>query len=64
MTWGLTDRHTYQSSDPHFARADGLAPRALPYDAELRPTAMRDAIAAALAAAPLRHGAQATTAAL
>ncbi len=64
VTWGLTDRHTYQSSDPHFARADGLAPRALPYDAELRPTAMRDAIAAALAAAPLRHGAQATTAAL
>ncbi len=60
MTWGLTDRFTYQAGDPQFARADGLPPRALPYDGELRPTPMRHAIASALAAAPLRPAARGT----
>ena len=54
VTWGLSDRYTYQTRDLQFARPDGLAPRALPYDASLRPTPIRDAIAAALAAAPIR----------
>ncbi len=55
MTWGLTDRHTYQTRDPQFARADGQQPRALPYDGDLRPTPMRTAIAAALMAARGRN---------
>lgn len=61
VTWGLSDRFTYQTNDPQFARADGRAPRALPYDAMLRPTAMRDAIARAFANAPDRRRAQAAS---
>ena len=60
VTWGLSDRHTYQNTDPQFARPDGLKPRALPYDDALRPTAIRDAIAGALAAAPPRATRRAT----
>ena len=54
VTWGLTNRFTYQANDPQFARPDGLPPRALPYDDQLRPTAIRTAIARAFAAAPGR----------
>jgi endo-1,4-beta-xylanase len=56
VTWGLTDRHSYLNDDPQFRRADGLPPRGLPYDRDLRPTPMRAAIARALAAAPVRPG--------
>lgn len=54
LTWGLSDRRTYQDTDPAFRREDGLPSRGLPFDAALRPTPMRDAIAAALARAPKR----------
>ena len=54
VTWGLTNRFTYQANDPQFARPDGLPPRALPYDDQMRPTAIRTAIARAFAAAPVR----------
>ncbi len=57
MTWGLSDRYSYQNDDPAFARLDGLPARPLPFDADLRPTPMRDAIARALAAAPPRRAA-------
>ncbi len=54
ITWGLSDRYTYMNRDPHTRREDGLASRPLPYDAELRPKPMREALAAALAGAPAR----------
>ena len=56
VTWGLTARHSYLNDDPQFRRTDGLPPRGLPYDRDLRPTPMRAAIARALAAAPVRPG--------
>ncbi len=46
LTWGLSDRYTWISS--HNKRADGLPPRPLPYDSELRPTPAWDAIQTAL----------------
>ena len=55
VTWGLSDRHTYQNDDPQFRRPDGLPPRALPYDEALRPTPMWTAIARALTSAPVRE---------
>ena len=60
LSWGLTTRRSYQNTDREFARADGAPTRGLPFDAALKPTKLRDAIAAALAAAPLRGEAAAT----
>ena len=54
MTWGLSDRTTWMLHDAAGRRSDGLAPRPLPYDAELRPKAMRAAIVKAFAHAPGR----------
>ncbi|HTZ71587.1 MAG TPA: endo-1,4-beta-xylanase [Acetobacteraceae bacterium] len=54
ITWGLADNTSWMSRDPAARRADGLAPRPLPYDARLRAKPMRNAIAAALRAAPCR----------
>ena len=59
LSWGLTTRRSYQNTDREFARADGLPTRGLPFDAALQPTPMHGAIAAALAAAPLRGDAAA-----
>ena len=54
LCWGLTTRRSYQNTDREFARADGLPTRGLPFDAALQPTPLYRAIAAALAAAPIR----------
>lgn len=56
LCWGLSTRRSYQNLDREFARPDGAPTRGLPFDAALEPTPMRDAIAAALAAAPIRAG--------
>ncbi|MBV8473487.1 MAG: endo-1,4-beta-xylanase [Alphaproteobacteria bacterium] len=48
LTWGLSDRYTYQNSDPETKRSDGLPSRGLPYDRELRSKPMWRAIAEAL----------------
>jgi endo-1,4-beta-xylanase len=56
ITWGLSDRATWMLRDPAGMRPDGLPPRPLPYDSELRPKPMRAALAAAFAAAPRRGG--------
>ena len=53
ITWGLSDRTTWMLHDLAGRRSDGLAPRPLPYDAQLRPKPMRGAIMAAFAHA--RH---------
>jgi endo-1,4-beta-xylanase len=50
LCWGMSDRYTWlESFDP---RADKLPKRGLPYDARFRPKPLRQAIAAAFAAAP------------
>ena len=54
LTWGLSDRFTYQNQDPDTRRADGLACRPLPFDERLQPTPMFAAMAQAFAHAPSR----------
>ena len=56
ITWGLSDRTTWMLHDPAGRRREGNAARPLPYDAQLRPKAMRAAIMAALVHAPDRSG--------
>ena len=52
LCWGLADNHTWlQRRNP---RADGLPKRPTPYGAQLQPKPLREAIAAALRAAPPR----------
>lgn len=53
---GLTDNHTWlQGRTP---RADGMPKRPTPYDVEYRAKPLREVIAAALRAAPLRTNAR------
>lgn len=52
ITFGLSDRYTWLQED--MPRKDGAARRPLPYDAELVPKPMYDALASALEAAPKR----------
>lgn len=53
LTWGIVDQRSWlQQRD---ARDDGLAKRPLPYDANYRAKPMREAIAAAFSAAPVRR---------
>ena len=54
ITWGLSDRTTWMLHDPAGQRRDGLTPRPLPYDAQLRPKPMRAALTEAFAHAPDR----------
>lgn len=57
ILWSLTDRYSYMNRDSfpeHRRRRDGQAVRGHPYDENFRPKPMRDALLAALAAAPLR----------
>ncbi len=54
VTWGLTDRYSYQNESPDLRRPDGLPSRSLPFDADLKPKPMWYAIAAALDHAPAR----------
>lgn len=52
LVWGMVDRYSWLN---HRApRADGLPKRPCPYDANDEPKPIRDAIAAAIAAAPQR----------
>jgi endo-1,4-beta-xylanase len=52
IVWGMADQYSWlQGTSP---RPDGLPKRPLPYDAELKPKPMREAIAAAFRAAPER----------
>jgi len=52
LCWGLADSHTWlQRRNP---RPDGLPKRPTPYDEQLRPKALRQAMAAAFRAAPPR----------
>lgn len=55
MCWGLSDRFSWHDEDPDFRRADGRPARPLPYDASFHPKPMYQAVAAALAAAPVRN---------
>jgi endo-1,4-beta-xylanase len=52
LCWGLADHHSWLQADAH--RADGLPRRPLPYDDQLRPKPLREAIAGALRAMPPR----------
>jgi endo-1,4-beta-xylanase len=54
LTWGLSDRFTYQNKDPETRRADGLPCRPLPFDEQLQPTPMFAALAQAFTHAPSR----------
>ncbi len=51
-TWGLSDRYTWMVQ--HAPRADGLPPRPLPLDSDLKPKLAFDAIVNAFKAAPSR----------
>lgn len=52
MCWGLSDRYSWlQGTSP---RADGLPKRPLPYDTAMRAKPLRDAVAGALRAMPIR----------
>jgi endo-1,4-beta-xylanase len=53
LCWGLADHYSWlQGRTP---RGDGLPKRPTPYDTQLRPKLLRDAIAAALRDAPSRR---------
>ncbi|MGH2617827.1 MAG: endo-1,4-beta-xylanase [Thermomicrobiales bacterium] len=52
ITFGLSDRYTWLQED--YPREDGEARRPLPFDDELQPKPMYDALLSALAQAPLR----------
>jgi endo-1,4-beta-xylanase len=52
MLWGLADRYSWLQTTS--GRPDGLPKRPCPYDTDFRPKPLRAAIAAALAAAPVR----------
>lgn len=54
VTWGLSNRYTYLTS-PAYRRADGLLPRALPLDEDMKRTPLWSALARALDAAPDRR---------
>lgn len=45
LTWGLTDRDSWLVQEQGVARRDGQLTRGLPFDAELRPKALRARIA-------------------
>ncbi|UPY37993.1 endo-1,4-beta-xylanase [Sediminicoccus sp. KRV36] len=49
LTWGLTDRDSWLVQEPAVARSDGQTHRGHPFDAELRPKALRARIAQLLA---------------
>lgn len=61
ITWGLSDRTTWMLRDPTARRRDGLRPRPLPYDAQLRPKPMRRAMIEAFSHAPHRPPAKRAT---
>jgi endo-1,4-beta-xylanase len=52
MAWGLVDEYSWLQG--RWLRADGLEKRPNPYDDTYRPKPLRDAIAGALRAAPMR----------
>jgi endo-1,4-beta-xylanase len=54
LAWGLADRHSWLQT--WWPRPDKLPKRPTPYDADLKPKAMREAVAAAFRAAPPRQG--------
>jgi endo-1,4-beta-xylanase len=54
ITWGLSDRSTWMRHDPSGRRNDQLAPRPLPYDAQLSPKPMRGALIEAFRHARMR----------
>ena len=56
ITWGLSDHDSWivHTNEPDFHRDDGLTPRPLPFDADLKPKPAYFAIADALKAAPSR----------
>jgi endo-1,4-beta-xylanase len=57
VTWGLSDRHSWivrRETNESKWRSDGVPPRPLPFDADLKPKPACEAIANALAHAPSR----------
>lgn len=54
ITWGLSDRTSWMMHDPAGRRPDLLAPRPLPFDSDLAPKPMRDALMAAFQHARMR----------
>lgn len=52
LCWGMSDRHSWLQGN--WPRADRLPKRPCPYDAEMNPKPLREAIAAAFRAAPAR----------
>ena len=55
LVWGMVDRFNWLQYFDKSIREDGLEVRGTPYDSQYRPKPMRDAIAAALAAAPTTY---------
>lgn len=45
LTWGLSDRDSWLRLEPSVARPDGAQTRGLPFDTDLRPKPMREAMA-------------------
>ncbi len=50
LTWGLSDRYSWLSSYPDYKWPDGQLSRGLPFDGDLKPKPMRQAMAQAFAA--------------
>ncbi|CAM5762353.1 beta-xylanase [Labrys miyagiensis] len=50
LTWGLSDRYSWLSNYPDYKWPDGQLSRGLPFDGDLKPKPMRQAMAQAFAA--------------
>lgn len=50
LNWGLSDRYSWLSNYPDYKWPDGQLSRGLPYDGDLKPKPMRQALAEAFAA--------------
>ena len=50
LTWGLSDRYSWLSNYPDYKWPDGQLSRGLPFDGDLKPKPMREAMAQAFAA--------------
>ncbi|OLP59010.1 hypothetical protein BJF93_03520 [Xaviernesmea oryzae] len=54
LTWGITDRYSWLSSADNYKWPDGQLVRGLPFDSDLKPKPMFDAMMAAFKNAPAR----------
>ncbi|PHR92905.1 MAG: glycosyl hydrolase [Robiginitomaculum sp.] len=54
LAWGISDNHSWLRSPDWWPREDGLLKRSTPYSDSYKPKALRQAMAEAFAAAPVR----------